>query len=336
MSTGPPPSGPGGPTERLRLSPLWKRSLGSAFQPSYEHRGCSYACGGNELTTSASRRGRRRVAGARRGRLAADSADVLPNSGRRRFGSRGARSPLSSRPSVYPCETCDRDQSLEPRSCSCLMYQARAAARTPAGHEVRSSGSLGRGLLHRPCKASVVSALRRTSVGRPKRAPAKAAMDARIPPTAEAARFPLEDPSLRRLRSSCISAPTLSRPHGGVCAGSAEERWARSRVGPAECCARLTRSAPGTSNARSLRSRLRRAGRLALELATLGELGVDHRRPPTLIPLSAVAAHEVPAEVACEQPPPCLAGRPRRPACVAADERQRDARRHPGTHSRSS
>ena len=43
---------------------------------------------------------------------------------------------------------------------------------------------------------------------------------------------PLEDPSLRRLRRSCISAPTLSRPHGGVCAGSAEEqlgtisRWA--------------------------------------------------------------------------------------------------------------
>jgi hypothetical protein len=48
------------------------------------------------------------------------------------------------------------------------------------------------------------------------------------------------------------------------------------------------------------------------------------------------AAHEVPADVACEQPPPCLADRPRRPACVAADERQRDARRHPGTHSRSS
>jgi hypothetical protein len=46
--------------------------------------------------------------------------------------------------------------------------------------------------------------------------------------------------------------------------------------------------------------RLRRAGRLALELVTLGELGVDQRRPPTLIPLSAVAAHEVPADVACE------------------------------------
>ena len=30
-----------------------ERSLGSARQPSYEHRGCSHACGGNELTTFA-------------------------------------------------------------------------------------------------------------------------------------------------------------------------------------------------------------------------------------------------------------------------------------------
>ena len=57
------------------------------------------------------------------------------------------------------------------------------------------------------------------------------------------------------------------------------------------------------------------------ELATLGELGVDQRRPPTLIPLSAVADHEVPAGVAREKPPPFFADRPRRLACVAADER---------------
>jgi hypothetical protein len=134
------------------LSPLWKRNLGSARQPSHERRGCSHACGGNELTTFAWARGRRRVDGARRGR----------------FGSWGARSRLSSTASVYPRETCDSDQSLEPRSCSRRMHEwpERQRGRPPVD-EVRASGSIGRGLLHRPWRASVVTALRRTSVGRP-------------------------------------------------------------------------------------------------------------------------------------------------------------------------
>ena len=81
-------------------------------------------------------------------------------SGRRRFGSRGARSTLCSTASVYPRETCDSDQSLEPRSCCRLMHEwpERQRGRPPVD-EVRASGSIGRGLLHRPWRASVVSAL---------------------------------------------------------------------------------------------------------------------------------------------------------------------------------
>jgi hypothetical protein len=85
----------------------------------------------------------------------------------------------------------------------------------------------------------------------------------------------------------------------------------------------------------SLRGRLRRAGRLALELATLGELGVDQRRPPTLIPLSASPPTRCPRTWPVSSPAAPRRSIPARPACVAADERQRDARSHPGTHSRS-
>jgi hypothetical protein len=118
---------------------------------------------------------------------------------------------------------------------------------------------------------------------------------------------------LLRLTASALDA---TRTSARIHATRLSRRWA------IECHARCRPTAPrGPTRARAGDAR---------------ELGVDQRRPPTLIPLSAVAAHEVPADVACEQPPPCLADRPRRPACVAADERQRDARRHPGTHSRSS
>jgi hypothetical protein len=111
------------------LSRLWKRSLSSARQPSYEHRGCSHACAGNELTTFARARGRRRVDGARRGRLASSFGGRSTQSGGRRFGSPGARSPQR-----LPAR--DVRQRSEPRAARLLLascMNGRATARTPGG-----------------------------------------------------------------------------------------------------------------------------------------------------------------------------------------------------------
>lgn len=73
-------------------------------------------------------------------------------------------------------------------------------------------------------------------------------------------------------------------------------------------------------NERTLRARLHRAGRLVLELATLGEYGVDERRPPSLTPLSAVASPAAGIEAGgCREAPPArqpVAAPPRRPVCV--------------------
>ena len=82
---------------------FWKRSLGSAHQPSYEHRGCSHACGGNDLTTLAWGRGRRHVDGAWARVWPPGSADVLPRAGGVDSGAGGAVA-ASSTPTVYPRE----------------------------------------------------------------------------------------------------------------------------------------------------------------------------------------------------------------------------------------
>jgi hypothetical protein len=97
------------------LSPLWKRNLSSARQPSYEHRGCSHAGGGNDLTPFAWDRGRQRVGRCAR---ACDQQLRRPFDPEREASIEPGGAVAAELTSVYPRETRDRDRSLHPRSCS--------------------------------------------------------------------------------------------------------------------------------------------------------------------------------------------------------------------------
>jgi hypothetical protein len=170
------------------LSPLWGRNLDGARQPSCEHRECSHACGGNDLTTFAWSRPStclRRAARAcgqqvRRG---------LSTQSRRRRLSLGP-SPLSSTPSAYRAR---RRQGSESPATLLLLAPLQEWPEREHGPPL------------------VVQTRRATGTERGARIVYLSGSDGR----------PVGDPSLSRLRSSCISASTLSRPHGGVSAGSA-------------------------------------------------------------------------------------------------------------------